>query len=126
MYVRCRCTAYYLNIVVSTKIYHNIVTPYSYMVSLGKSICRSDIQPFFTRFLCTNRKVTFRHFKCIDIKHTHILIIKSMNMCGFVFLWLKEHLDDYSIKATYFMYNLYIRTFRLQSYIIYFIYTREQ
>lgn len=34
------------------------------------------------------------------IKNTDIFIVYGVNMCGFVFLRLKEHLDDYSIETT--------------------------
>ena len=34
------------------------------------------------------------------VKNTNIFIVYGVNVCGFVFFWLKEHFDDYSIETT--------------------------
>ena len=41
-----------------------------------------------------------------DIKNAHILIKYGMYMCRIMFLWLKEHLDNNSVKSAYFRHAL--------------------
>lgn len=59
-------------------------------------------KPFFHHLLSTIRHIAFRHFECLDIKHSHLFIVQCINMSGLVLLGLKEHLYDDPIKTTYF------------------------
>ncbi len=60
----------------------------------ARAILRLTLEPFW--------QVAFKHFECLDIKKTYILIIYGMYMGRLMLFWLKEHLYDNSIKS----YNL--------------------
>ena len=39
------------------------------------------------------------HFKRIDVKHTYVFIVNSVDMCRLMYLRFEEHFDYYSVKS---------------------------
>ena len=61
-----------------------------------------EFEPFGYEFLSLLGQIAFEHLERTDIEQSDVLVVNGMDMGGFVFLRLEEHLNDDSVESDYF------------------------